>query len=52
MRKEKTIWAYMDGIRLVDVVQAALDNNMMVADMKRLIVAENPNHSITFEVER
>ena len=25
--KRKTIWAYLDGEKLVDVVQAALDNN-------------------------
>ena len=25
MRKRKTIWAYLDGKKLVDVVQAALD---------------------------
>lgn len=30
--KRKTVWAYLDGKKLVDVVQAALDNNMMVDD--------------------
>ena len=29
-RKHKTVWAYLDGKKLVDVVQAALDNHMMV----------------------
>lgn len=50
-RKRTTIWAYLDGERLVDVVQAALDNDMMVDDMKALLVAENPGHEVTFRVE-
>ena len=49
--KRKTIWAYLDGKRLVDVVQAALDNNMTVDDMKVLLVRENPGHEVTFKVE-
>ena len=32
-RKRKTVWAYLDGKKLVDVVQAALDNRMMVDDL-------------------
>ena len=50
-KKRTTVWAYLDGKKLVDVVQAALDNNMMVADMKALLVAENPGHEVTFKVE-
>lgn len=50
-RKAKTVWAYLDGKKLVDVVQAALDNNMMVEDMKILLVAENPGHEVTFKWE-
>lgn len=49
--KRKTVWAYLDGKRLVDVVQAALDNNMTVDDMKALLVRENPGHEVTFRVE-
>lgn len=49
--KRKTVWAYLDGKRLVDVVQAALDNNMTVDDMKALLVRENPGHVVTFRVE-
>ena len=45
--KRKTVWAYLDGKKLVDVVQAALDNNMMVDDMKALLIRENPGHSIS-----
>lgn len=49
--KRKYIWAYLDGKRLVEVIQAALDNNMMVDDLKRKLVAENPGHEVTFKVE-
>ena len=50
-RKRTTVWAYLDGVKLVDVVQAALDNNMMVDDVKALLMAENPGHEVTFKVE-
>ena len=49
--KRKTIWAYLDGKKLVDVVQAALDNNMMVDDVKQLLIKENPRHEVTFKCE-
>ena len=49
--KRKTVWAYLDGKKLVDVVQAALDNNMMVDDMKALLIKENPGHTVTFKVQ-
>lgn len=51
-RKRKTVWAYLDGKKLVDVVQAALDNNVMVDDLKAKLVRENPGHEVTFKVER
>lgn len=47
-RKRTTVWAYLDGKK---VVQAALDNNMMVDDMKALLVKENPGHEVTFKVQ-
>lgn len=50
-RKRTTVWAYLDGKKLVDVVRAALDNNMMVDDMKTLLVRENPGHEVTFKVQ-
>lgn len=50
-RKKTTVWAYLDGKKLVDVVQAALDNNMMVDDMKALLIRENPGHEVTFRVQ-
>jgi len=49
-RKRKTVWAYLDGKKLVDVVQAALDNNIMVDDMKKRLIKENQGHEITFKV--
>lgn len=48
--KQKKIMAYLDGKPLVEVIQAALDNNMMVADIKKLLIAENPGHEVTFRV--
>ena len=49
--KRKTVWAYLDGKKLVDVVQAALDNNMMVDHLKAQLVKENPGHKVTFKVQ-
>lgn len=47
--KRVTIWAYLDGKKLVDVVKAALDNNVMVADLKKKLIKENPGHEVTFK---
>lgn len=49
-QKHKYIWAYLDGKKLVEVIQAALDNNMMVNDLKKKLVEENPGHEVTFKV--
>lgn len=49
--KRTTVWAYLDGKKLVDVVRAALDNNMMVDDMKAVLIRENPGHEVTFKVK-
>ena len=49
--KRKTVWAYLDGKKLVDVVQAALDNNMMVDDLKKQLIKENPGHEVTFKCQ-
>lgn len=49
-RKQKTVWAYLDGEKLCDVVQAALDNNMMVDDLKEKLIQENPGHEVIFKV--
>lgn len=50
-QKRKTVWAYLDGKKLVDVVKAALDNNMMADDLKKQLIAENPGHEVTFKVQ-
>lgn len=50
-RKRTTVWAYLDGKKLVDVVQAALDNNMMVGDLKAQLIRENPGHKVTFKMQ-
>lgn len=52
MRSTMTIWAFLDGKKLVDVVQAALDNNVMVDKMKKILIAENPGHKVTFKLGR
>ena len=51
MVKRKYIWAYLDGKPLVEVIQAALDNNMTVDDVKKLLVRENPGHEVTFKIK-
>ncbi|KAF5070523.1 hypothetical protein DSECCO2_221130 [anaerobic digester metagenome] len=49
-RKQKKVWAYLDGKKLVEVIQAALDNNMTVDECKKLLIKENPGHEVTFKV--
>ena len=49
--KRKTVWAYLDGKKLVDVVQSALDNNMMDDDLKKQLIKENPRHEVTFNYQ-
>lgn len=48
--KRTYIWAYLDGKKLVEVIRAALDNNMMVDDLKKKLIDENPGHEIAFKV--
>lgn len=48
--KKKKLWAYLDGRKLVEVVQAALDNKMTVAEVKQLLIRENPGHQVTFKI--
>ena len=50
-RRRKTLWAYLDGKKLVDVIQAALDNKMFVDELKDVLVKENPGHEIVFKYE-
>lgn len=51
MKARKKIWAYLDGEKLVEVIQAALDNNVTVQVMKELLIKENPGHEVTFKVK-
>lgn len=50
--KKPYIWAYLDGKKLVEVIQAALDNNMSIDECKALLVRENPGHDVTFKIIR
>lgn len=49
--KRKSVYAYLDGKLLCDVVKAALNNNMMIDDVKALLIKENPGHEVTFKVK-
>lgn len=51
MYKRKTVWLYVDGKKTIDVVQAALENNIMLDDMKKILIKENHGHKITFKIE-
>lgn len=51
MWKKKYIWAYLDGGPLVEVIQAALDNNMSTQELQKKLIDENPDHEITFKVK-
>jgi hypothetical protein len=48
--KRKYIWAYLDGKKLAEVIQAALDNHKSVDEVKRLLIKENPGHEVVFKV--
>lgn len=48
--KRTYIWAYLDGEPLVEVIQAALDNHMMVDDLKKKLIDENPGHDVKFKL--
>lgn len=50
--KTTYIWAYLDGKPLVDVIQAALDNDVSVETVKETLIQENPGHEVTFKVVR
>lgn len=41
--------ALLDGeVLCEDCLQAALDNNMMLDDLKKQLRKENPNHEVSF----
>ena len=51
MRRKRTyLWAYLDGKKLVEVIQAALDNNMTVDSLKQVLIDENAGHTVEFKI--
>lgn len=50
-KNERPYGLTLDGKKLINVVQAALDNNMMADDLKAQLVKENPGHEVVFKVE-
>ncbi len=50
--KRPEIIAYVDGKVLCKVIQAALDNNMTVAELKKRLVEENKGHKVEFKIKR
>lgn len=51
MWKPKTIYAYVDGKRICDVVDEALRLNVMAVEMKKRIEKEYAGHDVEFKVE-
>lgn len=47
----KTVYAYIDGKRLCDVVDEALRLNVMATDLKKQIRKEYEGHCVEFKVE-
>lgn len=46
-----SIWAYLDDKKSIDVIQAAIDNNMTIAEFKKKLIKENPNHKVIFKID-
>ena len=51
MWKPKTMYAYVDGKLLCDVVDEALRLNMMASRLKQRIIEKNVGHKVEFKVE-
>jgi len=51
MRKEKSIWCYLDGKKHCDVVQWALAANVMVPEAKKLLKEQYPYMEVTFKTQ-
>lgn len=49
---DKTVYAYIDGVRMWDVLQLALDNNVMLDEMKERIRKENDGFEVEFKPEK
>lgn len=52
MNKRKTVYAYINGVRMWDVVQLALGWNVFLDEAKNRILIENGDFSVDFKVER
>lgn len=50
LARKKRIWVFLDGKPLCDAVQAALDNNIFVSELEKLLIKENPGHTIEIKV--
>lgn len=50
--KKPEIIAYVDGKKLCKVIQAALDNNMTVDQLKKRLIEENAGHKVEFKIKR
>ena len=51
MWKPKTVYAYVDGKKVCDVVDEALRLNIMATEMKKMIQSEYAGHEVEFKVE-
>lgn len=51
MNKRKTVYAYINGERMWDVLQLALEHNIFLDDMKERILIENRDSHVEFRVE-
>lgn len=51
--KNKSVYSYHISPKKLEeyIGSLTLDNNMMVDDMKQLLIKENPGHEVTFKVE-
>ena len=51
MHVRKTVWLYVDRRKVCDVLKAALDANVMLGDMKKMLADEYKGHIVEFRVE-
>ena len=51
MWKEKTVYAYVDGQLLCDVVEEALRRNVLASRLKQWIKEKYAGHNVEFKIE-
>lgn len=51
MRKQKSIWCYLDCKKHCDVVQWALTVNVDVNTAKKMLTEQYPDMKVTFKVQ-